>query len=390
LILIIQTTYSAHGGIPTYNRTVCRALAQGNNIADEIEKRLLLVTDRPVDVSKAAASLPGLRIEAFSGNRVAFVRRVFALALTRRIDLLLVGHVNYALLGVMLKRFQPRMRFGVVTYGIDVWEKLRIAKRYALGVADFVVTISEYTKQCLVRENGVTSNSIRLAPPCLEDLISWSTHPIETSSNSNKGAAQLTLLSVCRLDKSERYKGVDNVIEALPTVLNQYPQVQYFVVGSGSDLDRHKKLADEKCVTDSVHFVGSVDAASLQDYYQKCDVFVMCSAREGFGIVYLEAMRYGKPVIAANSCGAPEVVKDRETGLLIEYGDVNQLASAITELCSDGGLRKKLGDAGRERLKKHYTFAHFRQRLHDIILAELPPHVVNHEQRRVGLADGTL
>ena len=140
----------------------------------------------------------------------------------------------------------------------------------------------------------------------------------------------------------------------------------------------------------SVHFLGSVDAATLQNYYRDCDIFVMCSAREGFGIVYLEAMRYAKPVIAANSGVAPEVVRDCETGLLVEYGDIDQTAAAITVLCSDAALRQKLGDAGRARLENNYTFAHFKQRLNEIILAELPPHAINHGQPSVGLVDGTF
>jgi phosphatidylinositol alpha-1,6-mannosyltransferase len=393
LILIIQTTYSAHGGIPTYNRTACHALAQWNKTIDAIEKRVLLVMDRPADVSEAAASLPGLTIEAFSGNRLAFVRRAFAIALTHQIDLLLVGHVNYAPLGAILKRLQPKLRYGVFAYGVDVWDKLTKVRAYSLRQADFVVSISEYTKQILIGTNGVSADNIRLAPPSLEEdleIESEPNSPIEQVANADNASPQITLLSVCRLELSERYKGVDKVIEALPTVLAQYPQVQYFVIGSGSDLDRHKKLAQEKGVAKAVHFLGPVDDATLQNYYQKCDVFVMCSAREGFGIVYLEAMRYAKPVIAANSGGAPEVVKDRETGLLVEYGDVNQTAAAIAALCSDAALRKKLGDAGRKRLENNYTFAHFKQRLHEIILAELPPHVINHEQPSVGLADSTF
>jgi phosphatidylinositol alpha-1,6-mannosyltransferase len=200
----------------------------------------------------------------------------------------------------------------------------------------------------------------------------------------------MVLLSVCRFDASERYKGVDTVIKVLPTVIHRFPDLQYIVVGSGSDLDRHKQLAAERGLTDRVRFLGSISDTKLRACYAACNVFVLPSSSEGFGIVYLEAMRYAKPVIAANSGGAPEVVKDRKTGLLVEYGDVSQIAAAITELCSDAILRKKLGNAGRKRLEDNYTFAHFKQRLHEIILAELPPHVINHEQPSVGLADSTF
>ncbi len=291
MILAIQTTYSAHGGIPTYNRTACRALAEWNKNFDGIEKRVLLVTDRPADLSEAVASFPGLRIEGFSGNRFALVRRAFAIALTGKIELLLVGHVNYAPLAAILKCLQPKLRYGVFAYGVDVWDKLTRARAHALRQADFVVCISEYTKRILIDATGVAADRIKLAPPSLEaDLEAGSERqPIATAASTPCDARRITLLSVCRLELSEQYKGVDNVIKALPAVLAQYPEVQYCVIGSGSDLDRHKKLAQETGVAEAVHFLGSVDDGTLQQYYQKCDVFVMCSAREGFGIVYLEA-----------------------------------------------------------------------------------------------------
>jgi glycosyltransferase involved in cell wall biosynthesis len=172
-------------------------------------------------------------------------------------------------------------------------------------------------------------------------------------------------------------------------VIARFPQTQYYAIGSGTDLERHKKLALEKGVENSVHFLGSVDMATLRDCYRNCDVFVMCSAREGFGIAYLEAMQYGKPVIAANSGGAPEVVKDCETGLLVDYGSANQIATAIIRLCSDSALRHKLGEAGRARVENNYTFEHFKQRLHKIILTELPPRAFTRDRQSVGLSNET-
>src|SRR6185312_10680667 len=105
------------------------------------------------------------------------------------------------------------------------------------------------------------------------------------------------LLSVCRFDRTDPYKGIDTVIEALPTVLSHFPELHYYVVGNGNDLERHKMLAATSGVAEHVHFLGSLAATTLRDYYRACDVFVMPSAGEGFGIVFLEAMRYAKATI---------------------------------------------------------------------------------------------
>jgi glycosyltransferase involved in cell wall biosynthesis len=440
MILTLQTTtFSARGGIPTYNRLVCRALDELDDGGAFGEKRVLIARDESAkgqglrakgkaqgakskeqgakgDVQCADATLTPnplplgegrervRSMEAFGGDNAAFVRRVLATALRERIDLALIGHVNYAPLGMMLKRLQPAMRWGVIVYGVEVWSRLPWMKRRALQAADFVASISEYTKAKMVDVNGVRAERVHI----LTNTIEWSGQRAKGKGQRAKcqqtpgvsgqwsvasGSALSTLplalsarplalsalpfagprvLSVARLESGERYKGVDTVIEALPSVITQAPGLEYVVVGSGSDLERHRRLALELGVAERVHFLGSVDDETLRRCYQDCDLFVLPSAGEGFGIVFLEAMSYAKAVIAANSGAAPEVVKDRETGLLVEYGNVGQLAEAITSLCLNSGLRKRFGEAGHERLESEFTFAQFKEKLGEIVMREMP------------------
>jgi glycosyltransferase involved in cell wall biosynthesis len=147
--------------------------------------------------------------------------------------------------------------------------------------------------------------------------------------------------------------------------------VQYFVVGSGTDLDRHQRLAELHFVSDRVHFLGSIDTETLQHQYHACDIFVMPSAGEGFGIVFLEAMRYSKPVVAADSGAVAEVVLDQVTGRLVEYGNQDELAQALIELCLDAEKRTRLGAEGYQRLQERFTFAHFKAKLTEILCAEM-------------------
>lgn len=366
MILTLQTsTFGTYGGIPTYNRLVCRALNEFNH---SCEKRVLLATDKPVDVESLAAALFNLQLEAFDKNRAGFASKVLSLATSRRIDLLLIGHVNYAPLGLLVKRLQPRIRYGIMMYGVDVWARLSRLRQRALQQADFAVSISEYTKDRAVEVNKVAASRVHLLPNALE----WSDEESESFSASIPLPSGTKLLTVCRLDSTEKYKGVDTVIEALPQVIARVPDIQYLIVGSGSDSIRLKKLADNIGISDRVHFLGSVDGATLRACYRACDVFVMPSAKEGFGFVFLEAMQYAKPVVAADRGGSPEVVKDGVTGLLVRYNDVRQLAESLTRLCLDPALRRELGGAGYRRLQEKYTFPQFKQTLSNILTRELP------------------
>jgi glycosyltransferase involved in cell wall biosynthesis len=120
-----------------------------------------------------------------------------------------------------------------------------------------------------------------------------------------------------------------------------------------------------------MHFPGFVSNEVLQKHYHECDLFVMPSAAEGFGFVFLEAMRYGKAIIAANSGGAPEVVTDGVTGTLVEYGNKAQLAQALINLCLDPNKCRRMGAAGRQRLQNNFTFRHFKEKLCEILTQEL-------------------
>jgi glycosyltransferase involved in cell wall biosynthesis len=365
LILALQTTtYAAHGGIPVYNRLVCRTLNESGGGLRACEKRILIGTDRPADVANGARALKNISFEAFGGNRRALIWRTLGLALHASIDLALIGHVNYAPFGLMLKRFQPQARYAVILYGIDAWRRLSPLKRRALQKADFLIAISETTKRNAVAANDLDQSRVHVLPNALE----WTE---ENSVSFVPPVSGKRLLSVCRLERDEQYKGVDTTLRALAKVARTIPDLHYVIVGDGSDLTRHKELANELGVANLVEFSGSVSDEVLRTYYRDCDVFVLPSAAEGFGFVYLEAMHYAKPIVAANSGATPEVVRDQETGLLVEYGNVDQLANAINVLCLDAELQRSLGMAGRDRLHKNFTFDQFRERFGKIVSREL-------------------
>lgn len=378
MILALQTTtFSAHGGIPAYNRMVCRALNELADLASE-DRRVLIAMDRRTDLAGAAEEFSHLTLESFDGHRTSFVRRVLATALRQRIDLALIGHVNYAPLGLLLKRIQPQMRCGVITYGTEVWSRLPRVRRRALGSADFVISISEYTKSRLVEVQGVRAERIYIPP----NAVAWKGEE-QRAKGEGQRATALRLLSVCRLDAREQYKGIDTVIKALPAVRARVPDLEYVVVGSGSDLERHKRMAAELGLSDCVQFLGSVDERALRAAYESCDVFVLPSAGEGFGIVFLEAMHYRKPIIAANSGATPEVVRDGETGMLVESGNVEQLAAAMIALGTNQPERDRMGRAGYKRLQENFTFDHFKRRLNEIVLAELPKKALDHSEHQI-------
>jgi glycosyltransferase involved in cell wall biosynthesis len=167
-------------------------------------------------------------------------------------------------------------------------------------------------------------------------------------------------LSVTRLVPGEP-KGIDLVLRALAELppLPRLSDATYVVVGEGPARAELRQLADSLGLGARVHFAGRVDDAERDRLLSDCDLFVLPSSNEGFGIVYLEAMAHAKPCLAARVGGAPEVVLHEQTGLVVEPA-VALVAAALHRL-SDGALRSRLGLAGRQRLEAHYTYAAFRR-----------------------------
>lgn len=174
-------------------------------------------------------------------------------------------------------------------------------------------------------------------------------------------SASLTILYVGRL---EARKGIDVLLAAIPQLLARYPQIRFRIVGDHTIpqpgqtstyrdawLSQHGKQAWRHRVT----FEGRVDDSTLQEAYRSCDIFVAPSRFESFGLVFLEAMRFGKPVIGCNAGGMPEVVSNGVTGLLPPAGDSTALAAAISQLAESAPQRSAMGQAGHARFLQHFT-----------------------------------
>jgi len=177
---------------------------------------------------------------------------------------------------------------------------------------------------------------------------------------------------------SERYKGHDLVMRALPTVVARVPNLTYAVVGEGDDRERLERVARELGVAEYVVFTGELSDHELAAMYRRSEILVLPSRTvlgdrspkgEGFGIAFLEAMAFGRPVIGP-SYGAPvELIRHKETGLLVDPEDPRELAQALLDVLGNPEAAREMGRAGRELVTKHYSHQMFRQRLAQILLA---------------------
>lgn len=288
-------------------------------------------------------------------------------AARRKAKLVLAGHPNLGPVVRLMKLVAPRMKSIVCTHGVEVWETLGNMRRTALRKANLVLAPSRFTADHVKSDQGVAGERVRVLPwaldPQFEALV---VNGAKSGPPENFPKGQV-ILSVGRWLASERYKGMDTLITALPKLLPRWPNLQLVAVGQGDDKDWLAGLAEENGVRRHVHFLSGLNYGQLAACYSACDVFALPSRGEGFGLVYLEAMACGKPVIGGAHGGAPEVIEDGVTGYLVQHGDAVQLATSIATLLANPELAREMGLRGKQRVENEFRFNVFSKSLKKIL-----------------------
>lgn len=198
-----------------------------------------------------------------------------------------------------------------------------------------------------------------------------------------------TVLFVGRLEKR---KGILDLFQAIPLVVERMPNVRFFIAGADNSLhDGFQRKAgmtyptyfarNFSKYTPYVEFLGEVTDERLQRLYQSCDVFVAPSLYESFGLVYLEAMNYAKPVVGCWTGGVPEVVENGVTGILVEPGAPKALAEALVSLLKSPEKMREMGIAGRQRLLERFTYIEMAKSFETVFRETLRLYKANQEDR---------
>jgi len=281
---------------------------------------------------------------------------------------LIVGHVNFSLVGLLLSKVIKKKTF-TFAFGIDAWLNPSQSKK-ALLQRSQIVTISRFTRKKLTETYDLDPARISVLPLTVDEaqFPLARDKPIKLLEQYKIPGDACILLTVGRLDSRECYKGHDRVIAALPLILKENPNTHYMIVGSGDDLIRLKQLAEKFKVSHRVHFSGRIADSQLKDYYALCDIFVMPSQMEGFGIVFLEALISGKPVIAGDQDGSTDALDDGNLGVLVNPENSEAVAEAIIKVSNKSYPNELLYHPEKLRNATLKKFGHraFDTRVYDI------------------------
>ena len=302
----------------------------------------------------------------YQRSKVKFMARALLLA-RKSPRIVLAAHPNLANPARWMKSISPASKTIVMCHGVEVWEPLPARRKAALMAADMVLAPSTYTAEKLHTVQGVDVEKIRILPWPIDPLM-LRLADAPSSLTLPEGFPQgHVILTVGRWVAAERYKGADDMIRAIPQLMNSVPDVRLVLVGNGDDLPRLKDLMAELSLGASVRFYDRLSREQLAACYAHADVFALPSTGEGFGLVFLEAMAFGVPVVGAAAGGVTDIIKDGVNGRLVPGKDLATLVGKLGQLLGDGAMRATLGKKGAEIVREKYQFQAFERRVESLL-----------------------
>lgn len=346
--MLATDAHGGFGGIAQYNRDVIDALCGIERVAE--------VAVLPRIMPEAGFAHPAKAtydVASASGTK-GFIARSAAHALGRY-DFIYCAHINLLPVAAAAARLR-RLPLVLAIYGIDAWQPpVGLAARVGMSAVSLVVSISQITLDRFRAWSGVDGAKCVVLPNAIH-AEQYRAGGKDSALARRLGVADKpVLLTFGRMSAEERYKGFDEVIEAMPRLRARLPDLVYIAAGDGSDKPRLQAKANTLGVGANVLFPGRVSEDEKADLYRLADAYVMPSSGEGFGFVVLEALACGIPVVASTADGTREAVRGGELGLLVDPQDPDAVEAAILQALS----RPKAIPPGLD----YFSFANFEKRL---------------------------
>jgi phosphatidyl-myo-inositol dimannoside synthase len=349
-LLVTSDFFPAHGGVAAYWRHLAENLPE--------QDFMVLAPPLPLGCEELAVR--------YHIHRANFISRFFLLpwlalipSLLRilwseKIQHIIVGQIIPVGTVVWLCSRLCKISYSVSAHGMDLAISLKSARKKYLCAkilrdAAHIMVNSSYTASLLAFYD-IDPARATIVYPCP------SITPKALIAASKKMSAKKIVLTVSRLVQR---KGHEDVLDALQAVIKQHPSIEYIIVGEGPY--RAELESRARTVGVPVRFLGALSDTEIAAWYDTSDLCIMIPKNidgdvEGFGIAYLEANSFGKPVIGSRTGGVAEAVRDGETGIVVEPGNIHEIADAISRLLEDQEYAQKLGHQGRERVEKEFRW----------------------------------
>lgn len=363
VLFLTLKIFSATGGI----EKVCR-IAGKVFYEQSVSKGSKLHIYSMHDVGRNAEHkyFPNIVYNSFQGKKVSFgIKSLFKGFIS---DVVVLSHINLALFGYLIKLIAPSTKLVLFVHGIEVWSNISTLKKICLKKCDTIICVSNFTRQKMITLHGVEAQKCKVVNNCLDPFLSA---PQVTKKNEgllrkyqlSKG--NIIVLTLSRLSAHDRPKGYEKVLKVIAELIIEFPSLVYMIAGKYEPAE--KLWLDELIISynlqNAVIFTGYIADEELADYIQLADVYVMPSTKEGFGIIFIEAMYYGLPVIAGNQDGSVDALANGKFGLLVDPNNQLEITTAVRTVL----LNRQKYIPDHQELLAHFGYEAYKENLLQVV-----------------------
>ncbi|NEU06815.1 glycosyltransferase family 4 protein [Flavihumibacter sp. R14] len=330
VLFLTLHTFSLTGGIEEVCRVFSRVLFDMGFKLQNIG--VYSMYDRNSD--RDSRYIDRINFRGYRGLRSLFVAETVRRGI--RSEVVILSHINLLFVAVIIKKLAPKTRIVLYAHGTEVWRNIKTWKQKFIARHCEVWAVSEFTSEKLQQMHQVPAQSITVIPNCLDPYLEIPVEfakPEELLEKYGLKPEQPVLFTLTRLSSYELYKGYDMIIETLPELIRQFPDLHYLLAGKADKTEqarlehRIKELGLEAHVT----LIGFIPDEDVSIHFLLTDIFVMPSRKEGFGIVFIEAAACGCRIIGGDQDGSPEALLQGRLGTLIDPAETESLVKAISD-----------------------------------------------------------
>jgi glycosyltransferase involved in cell wall biosynthesis len=361
--VLVTDAFGGRGGIAQFNRDLLGALCSHPNVSEVTALPRVIADEKPAVPARLVYETGSAR------GKIAYTYHFGKRLTTRdRFGAVICGHIHLLPLAA-IAAWRNRVPLILIIHGIEAWQRPRtVGLCRSLQVVDKFVSVSHFTRQRFLEWSALEEKRGCVIPNCVNTSRFCPGPRAEHLVKRYDLAGRQVLMTVARLSSPDRYKGIDEVLELMPSLVQENPNLTYVIAGDGHDRPRLQSKAASLGVAGNVVFTGYIPEEEKADYYRLADVFAMPGRGEGFGIVYLEAMACGIPVVASKADASREAVLEGQLGQMVDPGDLHEIRTAICKAL----LEPRVVPRGLE----YFSVERFAQRWNAVIddtLASPPP-----------------
>ena len=365
ILFLTLRTFSLTGGIEKVSRVAGKAL---HDLCEDSGNRLSVLSMYDVSEDIDEKYFPKNNFTGFGIRRLRFTQKAISSGTGN--DVIILSHLNLLPVGFLIKLLSPKKKLILIAHGIEAWKVFKGLRRMMLFKCDRIVSVSQYTKEVISDLNHFPAERIQVLNNCLDPYLEAPVQKEKDNSLLKKyhlHKDDIVLMTLTRLASSERYKGYDIVIESLRELRKKNAALKYLIIGKYDDDEKQRldKLIGKEGLQEDVIFTGFVPDNELAEHFNLADIYIMPSEKEGFGIVFIEAMYYNKPVIAGNKDGSTDALLGGKLGLLVNPDSRDEVSGAIKSIICNRS--RYLPD--RQLLMEHFSYEVYKEKWREVLEA---------------------